>query len=359
VLERTRIESIAQIAAVAILVVGCYVVLQPFLAATLFAGSVAACSWPLYAWIRRQVGGRSTLAAGLMTLLLVLTGLLPFVLLVGALVDDVPRVVEWVKQTFAEGPPEPPAWLAGVPYVGEQLAEYWQRLISSRDELFGLLRRFAEPARAFLIAVGRVLGEGILQLTLATFIGFFLYRDGEALMTAVRGIAVRLAGGLGEGVIETVNNTVVGVMYGIVGTALAQGVASAIGFWIAGVPSALLLGAAAFLLSVIPFGAPLVSIAAAVWLFNQNAAGWAVFLALWGVLLVGNIDNVVKPLLISRGAAMPFVLVLLGVLGGVIAFGFIGVFLGPTLLAVGFSLTRRWLGGAAPAARTPSDAPKP
>jgi predicted PurR-regulated permease PerM len=354
-----RLEQLAQIAAMAALVIGCFIVLRPFLAATLFAGSVAACSWPLYAWIRRKVGGRATLAAGLMTLLLVLTGLLPFVLLVGALIDDVPRVVEWVKAVFAEGPPEAPAWLAAAPYVGEQLAEYWQRLISSRDELFGLLRRFAEPARGFLVAVARVLGEGILQLTLATFIGFFLYRDGEALVAALRGASVRLAGGLGQGVIDTVHNTVVGVMYGIVGTALAQGVASAIGFWIAGVPSALLLGAAAFLLSVVPFGAPLVSIGAAVWLFNQGAVGWAVFMALWGVLLVGNIDNVVKPLLISRGAAMPFVLVLLGVLGGVIAFGFIGVFLGPTLLAVGFSLTRRWVGVAAPDTPIPSDAPKP
>jgi len=352
--ERSRIEQLAQIAAVAILVVGCYVVLQPFLAATLFAASVAACTWPVYAWIRRKVGGRATLAASLMTLLLVLIGLIPFVLLVGTLVDDVPVLVDWVKRAFAEGPPEPPAWLIGLPYVGEQLDAYWQRLAASRDEALALLRRFAQPAQAFLLAVGKVLGEGILQLTLAVFIGFFLYRDGEALMAAIRGVATRLAGGLAQGVIETVNNTVVGVMYGIVGTALAQGAASAIGFWIAGVPSALLLGAAAFLLSVVPLGAPLVSIGAAVWLFNQDAVGWGVFLALWGVLLVGNIDNVVKPLLISRGAAMPFVLVLLGVFGGVLAFGFIGVFLGPTLLAVGFSLTRRWIGAAAPA-----DAPKP
>jgi predicted PurR-regulated permease PerM len=352
--ERSRIEQLAQIAAVAILVVGCYVVLQPFLAATLFAASVAACTWPLYAWIRRKVRGRATLAASLMTLLLVLIGLVPFVLLVGSLVDDVPRLVEWVKQAFAEGPPEPPAWLIGLPYVGEQLDAYWQRLAASRDEALALLRRFAQPAQAFLLAVGKVLGEGILQLTLAVFIGFFLYRDGEALMAAIRGVATRLAGGLAQGVIETVNNTVVGVMYGIVGTALAQGVASAIGFWIAGVPSALLLGAAAFLLSVVPLGAPLVSIGAAVWLFNQDAVGWGVFLALWGVLLVGNIDNVVKPLLISRGAAMPFVLVLLGVFGGVLAFGFIGIFLGPTLLAVGYSLTRRWVGAA-----TPTGAPPP
>jgi predicted PurR-regulated permease PerM len=359
VMERDRIESLAQIAAVAILVVGCYVVLRPFLAATLFAGSVAACTWPAYAWLRRKVGGRSTLAAALMTLGLVLIGLVPFVLLVGALVDDVPHLVERVRQVFAVGPPEPPAWLAGVPYVGQQLDDYWHRLAASRDELLGLLRRFAEPARAFLVALGRVLGEGILQVTLAIFIGFFLYRDGEPLIAAIRAVATRLAGSLADGMLGTINNTVVGVMYGIVGTALAQGVVAAIGLWVAGVPSPLLLGAATFLLSPVPIGPPLVWGGAAIWLFTRDEIAWGVFMLAWGLLVVSSIDNVVKPLLISRGAAMPFVLVLLGVFGGVIAFGFIGIFLGPTLLAVGYSLTQRWIDRAAPVAGTPSDAPKP
>jgi predicted PurR-regulated permease PerM len=359
VMERHRIESLAQVAAVAALVIGGYVVLQPFLAATLFAGSVAACTWPVYLWIRRKVGGRSTLAASLMTLLLVVTGLLPFVLLVGALVDDAPRLVEWAREAFAEGPPEPPGWLAGLPYVGEQLDAYWHRLAASRDEAFALLRRFAEPARAFLVAVGKVLGEGILQLTLATFIGFFLFRDGEALVTAIRAVAFRLAGGLADGMIGTIYNTVVGVMYGLVGTALAQGVVAAIGLWLAGVPSPLLLGAATFLLSPVPIGPPLVWGGAAIWLFARDEIAWGVFMIAWGALVVSSIDNFVKPLLISRGAAMPFVLVLLGVFGGVLAFGFIGVFLGPTLLAVSYSLLRRWTAAATLAAAPPGDSPQP
>jgi predicted PurR-regulated permease PerM len=350
--ERSRIEQLAQVAAVAALVIGCFVVLQPFLAATLFAASVAACTWPVYVWIRRKVGGRSTVAASLMTLLLVLTGLIPFVLLVGSLVDDVPRLVEWVKHAFAAGPPEPPAWLIGLPF-GEQLDAYWQRLAASRDELLALLRRFAQPAQAFLVAVGKVLGEGILQLTLAVFIGFFLYRDGEALMATLRAIATRLAGSLGNSMVETINNTVVGVMYGIVGTALAQGVVAAIGLWMAGVPSPLLLGAATFLLSPVPIGPPLVWGGAAIWLFARDEIAWGVFMLVWGALVISSIDNFVKPLLISRGAAMPFVLVLLGVFGGVLAFGFIGIFLGPTLLAVGYSLTRRWVGAATPTGTPP------
>jgi len=346
---RSRIEQVAQLAAVAILVIGCFFVLQPFLAATLFAASVTACTWPVFNWVRAKLGGRSTLAASLLTLLLVLTALIPFVVLVGALADDVPRLIDWVKTAFDEGPPSPPAWLTGLPIVGEPIGAYWHNIAASRDELFALLRRFADPARAFLIVLGKVLGEGILQLALAIFIGFFLYRDGAALMAAVRAVASRLAGALGLGMVETINNTVVGVMYGIVGTALAQGVVAAIGFWIAGVPNALLLGAATFLLSPVPIGPPLVWGGAAIWLFSRDAIAWGVFMILWGALVVSSIDNFVKPLLISRGAAMPFVLVLLGVFGGVVAFGFIGVFLGPTLLAVGYSLLRKWIEPATPA----------
>jgi predicted PurR-regulated permease PerM len=132
------------------------------------------------------------------------------------------------------------------------------------------------------------------------------------------------------------------VIYGIVGTGLAQGVAAAIGFLIAGVPGAPLLGFITFFLSIVPVGPPLLWIGATVWLFNQGQPGWAVFMAVWGFFVVSGIDNIVKPLLISRGTKLPFVLVLLGVLGGILAFGFIGIFLGPTLLAVGFNLARRW-----------------
>ena len=318
--------------------------LRPFLAATLFSASVCLSTWPLYALLRRQLGNRSTLAASVMSALLVVAGLLPFALLVTALVDDVPRAVDWVKALIAEGPRDPPRWLTGLPLVGEWIDGQWRRLAADRDDLIELAKRLLEPARVFLVAAGSVLAGGMVQLTLAAFIGFFLYRDGEALVAVIRAGGRRIAGGLADSMIATVNNTVVGVMYGIVGTALAQGVAAAIGFWLAGVPSALLLGAATFLLSVVPFGPPLIWGGAAVWLFYYGHIGWGVFVLAWGALVVSSIDNVVKPLLISRGAQMPFVLVLLGVFGGALAFGFVGIFLGPVLLAVGMSLARKWTG---------------
>jgi predicted PurR-regulated permease PerM len=353
-----RIELTAQIALIAILVIGCFFVLRPFLAATLFAASVCISSWPLYAWLRNKLGGRHGLAAGVMTLALVMIGLVPFILLVTTLVDDVPAVIERVRELFAAGPPEPPAWLAGLPLVGSYLDESWHRVTASHEEFLAFAKRLLEPARRFLIALGGVLAEGTLQVTLALFIGYFLYRDADAILRTLRGVTARLAGGLAEPVLATIGNTVAGVMYGIVGTALAQGIVAAIGFLIAGVPSALLLGAATFLLSVVPVGPPLVWGGAAIWLYMQDQVGWAVFIVLWGALVVSSIDNFVKPLLISRGAAMPFVLVLLGVFGGVLAFGFIGIFLGPTLLAVGYSLTRKWVGNETPTAPAPGDAPR-
>jgi predicted PurR-regulated permease PerM len=152
----------------------------------------------------------------------------------------------------------------------------------------------------------------------------------------------RLAGIHAENMLVIIDNTVRGVTYGLLGTALAQGFVATIGFAIAGVPAVMLLGVATFLLSLIPIGPPLIWGGAAIWLFNQGDTGWGIFMLLWGFFLISSVDNIIKPLLISRGSSLPFLLVMLGVMGGVLAFGFVGIFIGPTLLAVGFSLVRKW-----------------
>lgn len=137
--------------------------------------------------------------------------------------------------------------------------------------------------------------------------------------------------------------TVVGVMLGIVGTAAAQGTVAMIGFFIAGVPGAVLLGFATFFLSMIPIGPPLIWGGAAAWLYADGQTGWAVFMALYGLLVISSIDNFVKPVLMARGTGISILLIALGVLGGVLVFGFIGIFLGPVLLALGQMLLQRWI----------------
>ncbi len=337
-----RFEYYAQLAAVMILVAGCFLVLRPFLTAILFASVVCISTWPLYLWLLRRMKDRQNLAALVMTLSLVLLIILPLALVAYNLADNVTVFYDRIRDAIEEGPLQPPAWLTGLPLVGDSINSYWHLIATSQEEMMALLKRLLEPTRKFLLAGGILLGQGVLEMSLATFVSFFLYRDGKALVSTLEATMERLAGLHSVNVLETVNNTVRGVMYGLVGTALAQGFVAALGFLIAGVPAALLLGVATFVLSLIPAGPPLIWGGAAIWLFYQGSMGWGIFMLLWGLLLISSVDNVVKPLLISRGSNLPFILVMFGVMGGVLAFGFVGIFIGPTLLAVGFSLMRKW-----------------
>lgn len=338
-----RIEQITQIAAIALLVLGCMLVLQPFVTALLSAAIVCYATWPLYRSLEGALRGRRTLAALIMTLLLVLVIVLPLALIAFTLADSVGPLVERVRDLIADGMPPPPDWVSTIPLVGDSLDAWWRDLASSETRFAELMRRFTEPAQQGAIKAGLILGEGVLQLSLAAFLGFFFYRDGAALVAAARSAVKRVAGDLEPGLFLTVGGTIQGVVYGIVGTAVAQGLLALIGFLVARVPGALLLAFLTFMLSIIPVGPPLIWGGAVAWLVYQDQGGWAIFMAIWGFFAISGIDNVIKPLLISRGSNLPFVLVALGVFGGVIAFGFVGIFIGPTLMAIGYTLARLWI----------------
>jgi predicted PurR-regulated permease PerM len=337
-----QLERSAQIAALVALVVGCFLVLRPFITGILFAAVICSSTWPLYLRLRRMVRGESTVAALLMAMALVVLVIVPLAVLAGSLAGSFGNAVDWAKARIEAGPIELPGWVVTLPLIGSAADEYWHRLVGSREEVLALVRRLLEPARAFFIAAGAILGQGLLQMTLTAFVAFFFYRDGEAIMARIRTGMSRLVGGFGGNIVDTVRNTSDGVVYGMLGTAIAQGLVAGIGFAIASVPAAVLLGAATFVLSLVPMGPPLVWGGAAIWLFSEGRTGWAIFMVLYGALVVSSIDNFLKPILISRGASLPLVLVLLGVFGGVIAFGFVGIFLGPVFLAVGYALLLRW-----------------
>jgi len=339
-----RYEYFAQLAAVFLLVAGCFLVLSPFLTAILLAIVVCVSTWSLYLRLLHAMRGHKNIAALTMTLSLVLVVILPLALAAYNLADNVTAFYDWLKRAIEAGPPEAPAWLGRVPIVGESAGAYWHLLATDHEELVALGMRLLEPTKNILLAGGILLGQGVVVMSLAAFISFFLYRDGVALVKFLNMAMDRVVGIHAENILGTINNTVRSVMRGLLGTALAQSVVAAIGFAIAGVPAVLLLGVATFILSLIPVGPPLVWGGAAFWLFYQGAVGWGIFMVLWGVLAISTVDNVVKPMLISRGTNLPFILILFGVLGGVLAFGFVGVFIGPTLLAVGLSLLQEWAG---------------
>ena len=350
-MDRRIGKNLASIGAIALLVIGCLYVLRPFLAAILFAAAVVISSWPLYLFLVGRMHGRRSLAALTLTLTLTLLVIVPIGLVAYNLADDMGHLYDQIKLAVESGHVEPPGWIRRLPVIGDWLFGYVRDLVSSREQMMAVAKELLEPARRYLLGGGILLGTGVAQMSLAAFVAFFLYRDGQALLRAIGVAMERIIGESAPRIAGTVSQTVRGVMYGLLGTALAQAAVAALGFAIAGVPGVLLLGFATFVMSLVPVGPPIIWGGAAIWLFNQGQTGWGVFMLVWGLILISGVDNVVKPMLISRGSDLPFLLVLLGVLGGVIGFGFVGLFIGPVLLAVGYSLVRVWT-GVEPAAVT-------
>lgn len=362
-----RLENLITLAALILLVVGCLTVLAPFVSALLWAVILSFTTWGIYERLLGMLGARRGLAAFIMTCSLAIILLTPVVLVAAQLRDNVNHLTGAVKHIMATGLPAPPVWLGRIPLLGQYAIEFWESLrvdptsmtIGGSDVL-DWLQQQASPISKWLFNRGVDLGQALLQLTLSVFAAFYLYRDGISVAARFRAGMERIAGQRAQTLIDLAARTVKGVVYGILGTALAQGFVAGFGFSIAGVPGPLLLGLLVAVVSIVPGGPPLVWVPATLWLLHENLPGWAGFMAVWGLFVISGIDNFVRPYLISQGTTLPFLLVLLGVIGGLLAFGFIGIFLGPTLLALGFALMREWTRGAvrAPAAEPESSVPQ-
>lgn len=335
---------------------GCIWVLWPFLTALLWAAILASTSWSGFLWLDRAVGHRRTLAASIMTLLVTLVLLVPVVAVAMGLADNVKELTHEVTALLKDGLPDAPAWMVNLPVVGDTIHNYWQQFAHDGQRLMHELEKFAGPAQTAALSGGRMLGKGVIDIAMSVFLAFFFFLYGEGLANRLIVGLERLAGERATYLMGIARGTVTGVIYGILGTALAQGILAALGFAIAGVPGAVLMGVATFFLSVVPVGPPLIWGGVAIWLFQQGQPGWAIFVAVWGFFIVSMVDNVIKPFIISRGSSLPFAIVFLGVLGGVLAFGVIGLFIGPTMLAVGYRLAIEWTSAHAPEDSVPPPA---
>ncbi|NMZ06947.1 MULTISPECIES: AI-2E family transporter [Pseudomonas] len=317
-------------------------VMAPFWSALFWGAVLAFASWPLMRLLTRALGGRESLAAGILTLGWMLLVAVPLVWLGFNLADHVRDAVALIKDVQVDGLPEAPTWLGAIPFVGERLVGMWDSIDQQGAALMVTIKPYLGQVGNWLLARSAQIGGGILELTLSLVFVFFFYRDGPRLAMFVHRLLERLIGERAGYYIDLVAGTVQRVVNGVIGTAAAQALLALIGFLIAGVPGALVLGIVTFLLSLIPMGPPLVWIPATAWLVWKGDYTYAVFLGVWGTFIISGVDNVLKPYLISRGGNLPLVIVLLGVFGGLIAFGFIGLFIGPTLLAVAYSLLTDW-----------------
>jgi len=343
-MESTRFEQYVRIAAVALLAWGCVLVIRPFMGAILFAGVLCLSTWPAFAWLRDRWGGSRTLAALALVLAMAIALLLPVALVAQSLVVNSGGLVESVRAFLDNRSTlEVPEFVRNIPLIGGWLDDYGRMLLQSRDELIALAKRLADPAKTMLAAMGAAIGEGLVQILIALFVAFFFYRDGALIGRLLLESMNRLAGEHGAVLATTAQGAVKGVVYGLLGTAFGQALVALVGFLIAGVPGAFLLAAGTFVLSLVPMGPVFMWGGAAAWLYAHDQTGWAVFMVVYGVAVISSVDNFLKPILMSRAGNLSMLLVVLGVFGGAVAFGFIGLFVGPALLAVGWGVTKAWL----------------
>ena len=329
-----------------VLMVGCFVVLRPFIAAILWAVILTFSTWPLHARLERALGGRTTLSAAIMTLTVMALLVGPLVILGVRLSENVLLFFEAAHRAMDRGLPPLPSALAGIPILGERLQDVWRTLASGEADLRTMLQPHTGRIRDWILAAGGNLLSGTSLIAISVLIAFFLYRDGRDGVRRLHNVMGRIAGVRARESLDVAGETINGVVRGVLGTALVQAIAAAIGYWIANLPGAFLLGFVTFFLTLVPMGPAIIWVPASLWLAAQGDTAMAIFLAVWVGLIVGSLENILRPILIGRSSDLPFIVIFLGIVGGLIAFGLIGIFLGPTLLAVAYRLVGEWSGGA-------------
>jgi predicted PurR-regulated permease PerM len=322
--------------------IGCVLVLYPFFSSLLWAAILVFTTWPACDWLHTSLRLRRGAAAGVMVPLTAVVLVRPLALAAPGGANDVNHLRGTIEDALRAGLPGAPGWVFEIPLVGQMLGDLWNRWAADISEMVEALRPYFGIVLEGGLGVLVGLANGVLLFVLALFIAFFFYLYGEPISARLTEILQRIAGARAERLIAVTGATVRGVVYGILLTAVVQGFLTAFGLWLSGVPRPVLLGAVAGFLAVLPVGAPLVWIPAALWLMSSGHLGWGIFLGVYGVVAVSGADSVIRPWFIARGAQLPFLLTVLGVLGGALTFGLLGIFLGPVLLGIGYTLMNEW-----------------
>lgn len=330
---------------IGILIAASFYIVRPFLTSFVWATMIAVATWPVLLIIQARLWGKRGLAVAVMTVVLLLVLVVPFWLAVATIVDKADEIATGVKSLATFSVPPPPDWLERIPLVGPKLVEQWEGLASIHwKELTAPLTPYAGQAVSWFAAQAGSFGMMILHFLLTVIITAILYVKGETAAAGVRRFAHRLAGPQGEEAAVLSGKAIRGVALGVGLTAIIQSALGGIGLSVSGIPAAALLTAVMFILCVAQVGPMLVLIPAVIWLYWKDATLWGTVLLIWSIF-IGVIDNFLRPVLIKKGADLPLLLIFAGVIGGLIAFGIIGLFIGPVVLAVSLTLLKAWVAG--------------
>ncbi len=333
-------------------------ILTPFLGAAIWAVTIVTATWSPMIAVQRRLWGRRLPAVAVMTVALLCLLVVPLWLAIDTIVSNADTLTGWVKSFSTFQVPPPPAWLGHLPVFGKEAAAAWEKvaLAGVQDFLARLAPYGGGAVRWFAAEVGGF-GALVLQFLLTVVFAALLYAKGEQAAHWMRRFGSRLAGPRGEHSVQLAGQAVRGVALGVVVTALAQSLLGGLGLALAGLPFAAVLTAVMFMLAIAQVGPLPVLVPAVVWLYLSGSTGWGTFLLLW-TIVVGTMDNVLRPILIRKGADLPLLLIFAGVVGGLIAFGLIGIFVGPVVLAVAHTLITAWVNGDGAAFGSP-DPPAP
>lgn len=328
-------------------------ILRPFLLPLIWATMIAVATWPMLLSLQKFLRNSRTLATLVMTAGLLLVLIMPLTLALSTILQNLDRVKGWIRQFAEGGVPQPPEWVGNLPVVGAKANALWQQAAAAGPEAISArLTPYTNMVLAWFVDNVGEFGLVIVQCLLTLILTAILYSTGETAALGVCRFFRRLAGQQGEEVAILAGKSIRAVAMGIVVTAVIQSLLGGLGLWVAGVPAVVLLTAVMFLLAIAQVGVVPVLAVAVAWLFWKGVTLWAIVLLVWTVV-VGSIDNVIRPILIKRGADLPMLLILAGVLGGLVAFGIIGLFVGPVVLAVSYTLLKNWVTGPPEGASPP------
>lgn len=333
-----------------VLVVLAFRIISPFIPSIAWALILCYVTWPVHEWMRTRLGGRRNLAALAMAGLLAAVLALPMGWLVVLLEGELVSLYQHLSGLLTSGPVTLPENIRELPIVGPEAQRIADRLSASPDALRQQLSHLVSVWRGEITDIVGGVGRNLAKLGFALLTAFFVYRDGEALLAQVAGGIRQLVGARARNYLQAAGATTRAVVFGIVLTAIAQGILSGIGYWLFDVPSPVFLAAVTTVVALIPFGTPFAWGGIALWLLVTGDIWNAVGLALWGTLLVSWVDNIIRPLVISNATQIPFIIVMFGVLGGLASFGMVGLFIGPVVLAVVLAVWREWLDAQTPPA---------
>lgn len=336
-------SNLLSVLVISLLIAGSLWVIEPFLPAAIWATMIVVATWPIMIMVQRHLGGRRGPAMAVMVLAMTVIIGLPLAMAISTIIDNAVNLANLARNLPNYHLPAPPDWLRGIPLVGDRLWNEWQVISNTgAASLTDKIQPYASKIANWALSQMNSVAMLFIHLLLTLLLSAIFYSRGEIAVAGISRFARRLAGPRGEDAVQLAGQSIRAVALGIVFTAIAQSALGGFGLWIAGVPYAGVLTAIMLFFCIIQIGPGIPLLGGVIWLFYQGDQTWGFILLVWAIL-VGLMDNILRPVLIRRGANLPILLILVGVLGGILTFGIIGLFIGPVILAVTYTLTNAWI----------------